>query len=134
MERSAPTWRSRAIQILFGTIGMLLLIVGTIATFFPAIPWIYGLIFLLWSSWCFARVSAGMYRWMITRPKVGPFLKDYLDHGLSWRLKLCGAAWGSCAALGGHIAGVGWEFVLLYALAAILIISFPSKRRTACSK
>lgn len=59
------------------SIGVLAVSLGTVGVFVPLLP---TTPFLLLAAACFIRSSDRMYRWLITHPAFGRYVRNYRDH------------------------------------------------------
>ncbi|UVE18986.1 YbaN family protein [Pseudomonas sp. LS44] len=78
-------------------IGWLSVMLGVIGIFLPVLP---TTPFLLLAAACFARSSERFYRWLVEHPKLGPWIRDYLEgHGIPLKGKVyaIGLMWMSIA-------------------------------------
>jgi len=79
-------------------IGWLSVALGVIGIFLPVLP---TTPFLLLAAACFVRSSRRVYIWLVTHPRLGPWIRDYLDgEGIPFRAK----AWA---------IGLMWTSILL---------------------
>lgn len=78
--------RSRTLRYLLFFCGCLSVLLGVIGIFLPVLP---TTPFLLLAAACFARSSKRFYLWLVLHPKLGPWVRDYLDgQGLPMRGKI----------------------------------------------
>ena len=94
-HRDIEQSRSPVIRTLLLAIGWLSVILGIIGIFLPVLP---TTPFLLLAAACFARSSRRFYLWLVEHPRLGPWVRDYLDgHGIPLRAKVysIGLMWGS---------------------------------------
>ena len=94
-HRDIEQSRSPVIRTLLLAIGWLSVILGIIGIFLPVLP---TTPFLLLAAACFARSSRRFYLWLVEHPRLGPWVRDYLDgHGIPLRAKIysIGLMWGS---------------------------------------
>lgn len=65
----------RALWLIFGFIALALAGVGLFLPIMPTVP------FLLLATFCFARSSRRLYRWMIGHPRFGPSIVAWRERG-----------------------------------------------------
>lgn len=68
--------RSVTLRYLLFACGCLSVVLGVIGIFLPVLP---TTPFLLLAAACFARSSKRFYLWLVMHPKLGPWVRDYLD-------------------------------------------------------
>lgn len=68
--------RSSALRYALFVCGCLSVALGVIGIFLPVLP---TTPFLLLAVACFARSSKRFYLWLVLHPKLGPWVRDYLD-------------------------------------------------------
>jgi uncharacterized membrane protein YbaN (DUF454 family) len=73
---SQRTSRSRLVRYLLQGVGWLSVALGVIGIFLPVLP---TTPFLLLAAACFARSSPRFYHWLVEHPRLGPWIRGYLD-------------------------------------------------------
>lgn len=76
MPREIQESRHRGIRYLLLALGWLSVVLGVIGIFVPVLP---TTPFLLLAAACFVRSSKRFYIWLVTHPRLGPWIRDYLD-------------------------------------------------------
>jgi len=76
MTRQVHENRNPAIRYALLTIGWLSVVLGVVGIFLPVLP---TTPFLLLAAACFARSSERFYNWLVNHPRLGPWIRDYLD-------------------------------------------------------
>ncbi|AAZ36371.1 YbaN family protein [Pseudomonas savastanoi pv. phaseolicola] len=77
MAQDSPrTSRHRSVRYLLIAVGWLSVVSGVIGIFLPVLP---TTPFLLLAAACFARSSPGFYHWLVDHPRLGPWIRDYLE-------------------------------------------------------
>lgn len=71
-----PVRRRGALRGLLIAAGWLSVALGVIGIFLPVLP---TTPFLLLAAACFARSSEHFYRWLVHHPRLGPWIRDYLN-------------------------------------------------------
>lgn len=74
--REYPETRHAWLRWLLLGIGWLSVALGVIGIFLPVLP---TTPFLLLAAACFVRSSRRVYVWLVTHPRLGPWIRDYLD-------------------------------------------------------
>lgn len=113
-----PVCPSRFRRALLVVAGSLFLAVGLIGIVVPVLP---TTPFLILAALCYARGSAGCYRWLVTNRVFGHYLDDYLHgRGVPWRVK-AGALvflWGVITTTALVVVQALWLRILLFVIAA----------------
>ncbi len=87
----------RLLRPLLLVTGWLAVALGVIGIFLPVLP---TTPFLLLAAACFARSSQRFYDWLVGHPRLGPWIRDYLDgKGIPLKAKVyaIGLMWASIA-------------------------------------
>ena len=74
--REYPEVRHAWLRWLLLGIGWISVALGVIGIFLPVLP---TTPFLLLAAACFVRSSRRVYIWLVTHPRLGPWIRDYLD-------------------------------------------------------
>lgn len=72
------TSRSRLVRYFLQGLGWLSVALGVIGIFLPVLP---TTPFLLLAAACFARSSPRFYHWLVDHPRLGPWIRGYLEGG-----------------------------------------------------
>ena len=75
-HRDIPTYRNPVARYALLVIGWLSVVLGVIGIFLPVLP---TTPFLLLAAACFVRSSRRFYDWLVTHPRLGPWLRNYLE-------------------------------------------------------
>ena len=67
---------TRFLKPLLLTLGVCATGLGIVGMFVPVLPTVP---FLLLAAACFARSSERLHDWLVTHPRLGPLVRDYLD-------------------------------------------------------
>ncbi|HWV09558.1 MAG TPA: YbaN family protein [Pseudomonas sp.] len=76
MARDVRINRNPAIRYALLTVGWLSVALGVIGIFVPILP---TTPFLLLAAACFMRSSERFYHWLVDHPRLGPWIRDYLE-------------------------------------------------------
>ncbi|MBD9414335.1 YbaN family protein [Pseudomonas sp. PDM16] len=68
--------RHRSVRYLLLAVGWLSVALGVIGIFVPVLP---TTPFLLLAAACFVRSSRRFYMWLVNHPRLGPWIRDYLE-------------------------------------------------------
>lgn len=68
--------RNRVWRYVLFACGCLSVVLGVIGIFLPVLP---ATPFLLLAAACFARSSQRFYLWLVLHPRLGPWVRDYLE-------------------------------------------------------
>lgn len=71
-----PQSRHRAVRYALLTVGWLSVALGVVGIFVPVLP---TTPFLLLAAACFVRSSRRFYLWLVEHPRLGPWIRDYLE-------------------------------------------------------
>lgn len=106
--------RNRVLRAVLFACGCLSVALGVIGMFLPVLP---TTPFLLLAAACFARSSKRFYLWLVQHPRLGPWIRDYLD---GQGLPLKGKVW-ALLLLWLSISFSLWIVPLWWARAGMLI-------------
>ncbi|MDH1262531.1 MULTISPECIES: YbaN family protein [unclassified Pseudomonas] len=76
MARDVRINRNPAIRYALLAVGWLSVALGVIGIFVPILP---TTPFLLLAAACFMRSSERFYHWLVDHPRLGPWIRDYLE-------------------------------------------------------
>lgn len=122
------TSRSRLVRYLLQGIGWLSVALGVMGIFLPVLP---TTPFLLLAAACFVRSSPRFYHWLVDHPRLGPWIRDYVE-GNGIPLK------GKIYAIGLMWVSIGfscWLVPLIWArsfmlLSAVLVTVYIVRQKT----
>lgn len=102
-------------------VGWLSVVLGVIGIFLPVLP---TTPFLLLAAACFMRSSQRFYDWLVNHPKLGPWIRDYLDgEGIPLKGKAyaIGLMWTSIA-LSCYLVQRPWAWAFMLTSATLVTI------------
>lgn len=76
MARGVRINRNPAVRYALLAVGWLSVALGVIGIFVPILP---TTPFLLLAAACFMRSSERFYHWLVDHPRLGPWIRDYLE-------------------------------------------------------
>ncbi|WP_462378901.1 YbaN family protein [Pseudomonas sp. Marseille-QA0892] len=115
------TVRHPLVRALLISIGFLSVALGVLGIFLPLLP---TTPFLLLAAGCFARSSPRFYRWLTSHPRLGPWIRDYLDgRGIPLKAKYwaVGLLWSSIG-FSAWIVDVLWVRLVLLTCAVLVTL------------
>lgn len=110
-------------------IGWLSVALGVIGIFLPVLP---TTPFLLLAAACFARSSPRFYRWLTEHPRLGPWIRNYLDgNGIPLKGKVYAISlmWASIL-LSCYLVPIPWARAIMLT-SAVLVTVYILKQKTA---
>ncbi|RJG13867.1 DUF454 domain-containing protein [Pseudomonas cavernicola] len=128
MDHEVRESRHSAVRYSLLTVGWLSVVLGVIGIFVPVLP---TTPFLLLAAACFARSSQRFYLWLVGHPKLGPWIRDYLDgHGIPLKGKVyaIGLMWLSIA-LSCYLVPLPWARAFMLSC-AVLVSLYILKQKT----
>ncbi len=111
-------------------LGLISLGLGIIGIFVPVLP---TTPFLLLASWLFLKSSNRLYNWLMSHPKLGPYIKDFMLYKaipLKAKIISISTLWASlicCAAFVARHWALRAIFILIAIGVTIHILSFKTK-------
>src|SRR6218665_2969164 len=75
-HRDIQQSRHRSVRYALLAVGWLCVVLGGIGIFVPVLP---TTPFLLLAAACFVRSSRRFYLWLVEHPRLGPWIRDYLE-------------------------------------------------------
>ncbi|MCY1290443.1 hypothetical protein D9M68_409520 [compost metagenome] len=128
MTRVLHQSRHRSLRYALLAVGWLSVLLGVIGIFLPVLP---TTPFLLLAAACFARSSERFYHWLTEHPKLGPWIRDYLDgNGIPLRGKVyaIGLMWTSIL-VSGYLVQRPWAWAFMLT-SATLVSLYILKQKT----
>ncbi|SDG77987.1 hypothetical protein SAMN05216603_103410 [Pseudomonas benzenivorans] len=120
--------RNPAIRFALLAVGWLCVALGVIGIFLPVLP---TTPFLLLAAACFVRSSKRFYLWLVLHPRLGPWVRDYLDgQGIPRRAKgyAIGLMWLSIA-LSCYLVPLPWARAFMLT-SAVLVSIYILRQKT----
>ncbi|RJX78128.1 YbaN family protein [Pseudomonas sp. LS-2] len=127
-DESPRTSRNRFVRYLLQGIGWLSVVLGVIGIFLPVLP---TTPFLLLAAACFARSSPRFYHWLVDHPRLGPWIRGYLDGDgipLKGKVYAIGLMWVSIG-FSCWLVPMVWARVLLL-VSAVLVAVYILRQKT----
>ncbi|CAD5109660.1 YbaN family protein [Zestomonas carbonaria] len=128
MSRSLRLSEHRGLRYALLAVGWLSVLLGVIGIFLPVLP---TTPFLLLAAACFARSSERFYHWLIEHPKLGPWVRDYLDgNGIPLKGKVysIGLMWTSIS-ISCYLVQRPWAWIFMLT-SATLVTVYILKQKT----
>lgn len=128
MPREVQESRHRSVRYLLLAVGWLSVALGVIGIFLPVLP---TTPFLLLAAACFMRSSRRFYLWLVTHPRLGPWIRDYLDgQGIPLKAKIYALTlmWASIG-FSCYIVPLAWVRVFML-ISAVLVSIYILKQKT----
>lgn len=128
MARDMKENRNPLIRCALLTLGWLCVALGVIGIFLPVLP---TTPFLLLAAACFVRSSKRFYLWLVLHPRLGPWVRDYLEgQGIPLKAKVYSIAlmWFSIA-LSCYLVPLFWARAVMLT-SALLVSIYILKQKT----
>lgn len=128
MAREIEEKRHPAIRLALLSLGWLSVALGVIGIFLPILP---TTPFLLLAAACFVRSSKRFYLWLVLHPRLGPWVRDYLEgQGIPRKAKryAIGLMWLSIG-LSCYLIPLPWARALMLA-SAVLVTVYICRQKT----
>ncbi|MFB4394292.1 YbaN family protein [Pseudomonas sp. LS_2] len=109
-------------------VGWLSVALGVLGIFLPVLP---TTPFLLLAAACFARSSPRFHAWLVNHPRLGPWIRDYLNgDGIPLRAKVyaIGLMWVSIS-VSCYLVPLFWARVFMLT-SAVLVTLYILKQKT----
>jgi len=132
MARKVREHRHRAVRYALLALGWLSVVLGVIGIFVPVLP---TTPFLLLAAACFVRSSRRLYHWLVSHPRLGPWIRDYLDgQGIPLKAKVysIGLMWASIA-FSCYLVPLSWARAFMLT-SAVLVSLYILKQKTLQSR
>lgn len=112
-----------------GTLSLGLGVIGVFVPILPTTP------FLLLAAWCYARSSRRLYDWLLSRPRLGEYIRRYregLGIPLSTKIFTVGLLWATISFSALVVVEITAVRVLLFLIAAGVtthVLTLPTFKR-----
>lgn len=120
----------RYLLIVAGSISLALGIIGIFLPVLPTTP------FLLLSAACWLKSSQRLYDWLLSHPRLGPYISDFMVHkAIPLRIKIISISllWITLLYCAIFVTDLLWLRILFMAIAigvTIHILSFKTRRKS----
>lgn len=128
VHRDIQQSRHRSVRYALLTVGWLCVVLGVIGIFVPVLP---TTPFLLLAAACFVRSSRRFYVWLVEHPRLGPWIRDYLDGNgipLKGKVYAIGLMWSSIA-LSCYLVQRPWAWAFMLT-SAVLVSIYILRQKT----
>jgi len=128
MPREIRESRHRSVRYALLAVGWLSVALGVIGIFLPVLP---TTPFLLLAAACFVRSSRRFYLWLVMHPRLGPWIRDYLDgQGIPRKAKVYALSlmWASIA-LSCYLVPMFWARAFMLT-SAVLVSIYILRQKT----
>ena len=123
-----PQSRHRSVRYTLLAIGWLSVLLGVIGIFVPVLP---TTPFLLLAAACFVRSSRRFYLWLVEHPRLGPWIRDYLEGNgipLKGKVYAIGLMWASIG-LSCYLVPMPWARAFMLT-SAVLVTLYILRQKT----
>lgn len=127
-HRDIQQSRHRSVRYVLLAVGWLCVVLGVIGIFVPVLP---TTPFLLLAAACFVRSSRRFYLWLVGHPRLGPWIRDYLEGNgipLKGKVYAIGLMWSSIA-LSCYLVQRPWAWAFMLT-SAVLVSIYILKQKT----
>lgn len=128
MAHDIQQQRNPAVRLALLAVGWLSVALGVIGIFLPVLP---TTPFLLLAAACFMRSSRRFYLWLVLHPRLGPWIRDYLEgQGIPRKAKIYAIVlmWSSIA-LSCYLVPLPWARAFMLT-SAVLVSVYILKQKT----
>jgi len=127
-----PQSRHRSVRYALLAVGWLSVVLGVIGIFVPVLP---TTPFLLLAAACFVRSSRRFYLWLVNHPRLGPWIRDYLEGNgipLKGKVYALGLMWASIG-LSCYLVPLPWARAFMLT-SAVLVSLYILRQKTLPSR